>query len=58
MSRFSALSWLQAVERQSRRSPRKRRPVIGLRSRATAPRLEALEARMVLSTLTVTERRR
>ncbi len=54
MSRFFALSWLQAVARQSRRSPGKRRPGIGRRSARSAPRLEALEARMVLSTLTVT----
>ena len=54
MSRFSALSWLQAVARQSSRSPGKRRPAIGRRPARSAPRLEALEARMVLSTLTVT----
>ena len=54
MSRFSALGWLQAQARQSRRSPRKRRSAIGLRSACYAPRLEALEPRVVLSTLTVT----
>src|SRR5271166_5898202 len=54
MSRFSTLNWLQAVARQSRRSPGKPRSPIGRRPARHAPRLEALESRLVLSTLTVT----
>jgi hypothetical protein len=49
MSRFSIVRWLQAVARQSRRSPRKRRPAIGLRPARFAPRLEVLEDRTLLS---------
>ncbi len=54
MSRYSALGWLQAQAHQSRRSPGKRRSEIGPRSARSAPGLEALESRLVLSTLTVT----
>src|SRR5262245_3570866 len=49
MSRLSILRWLQAVTRQSRHAPRKRRPAAGLRLPRFRPRLEALEDRTLLS---------
>ena len=54
MSRFSVVRWLQAVARQSRHAPTKRRPAAGLRLPRFRPRLEALEDRTLPSTFTVT----
>ena len=48
MARFSLVGWFQSVVWHSRRSPRKRRPARRVLS------FDALEDRMVLSTLTVT----
>src|SRR5262249_17873251 len=54
MSRFCAVRWLQMIERRLRRAPRKRQARAGLRPPRFVPRLEALEDRVVPSTLTVT----
>src|SRR5262249_26551463 len=54
MSRFCVVRWLQMIEHRFRRATRKRQARAGLRQPRFVPRLEALEDRVVPSTLTVT----
>src|SRR5262249_38682295 len=54
MSRFCVVRWLQMIEHRFLRAPRQRQARAGLRPARFVPRLEALEDRVVPSTLTVT----